>query len=419
MIKNLKKRFITVAMAAVSVLLIVLLGAINIFNIIISNNQINKKMDFLAVRSMGNFQSVPQVDMFSGGPYAPKDFFGKPMDEDTARESRHFSVLLDGNGEIAHIDTKEISSVDEAQAREICEKVLLKNSSKGYIAGFKYTTAAVGDIKSASYNQVMIFLDVSNQYQSILAVLFLSLSFGILAWGLMLLFVFVLSDKAIKPIAENIQRQKMFITNAGHEIKTPLAIISANAEALELHQGESKWTQNIKGQTARLSDLMQKLLFLSKADESSIFIEKHNIDLTSLLTEIIAPYDELLKKEEKIINANIEKTYYLGNTDSICQLFSVLVDNAVKYALPGSSIDISLKSAGKILFKVKNQCEQLPLVSPERLFDRFYRGDTARTQSSGGYGIGLSVARAITESCGGKIYAEYYENNTIEFVVEL
>ncbi len=419
MIKSLKKRFITVAMAAVSVLLIVLLGAINIFNIIISNSQMNRTMEFLAQRSFMSNDNLPPANRFENVPDAPKSFFGKPMDDDTAKASRHFAVFLDSSNNIVNINTKEISSVNEQEATEITQKVLAQNIFNGYVSGFKFTTIVVDDVLPAPYNQVMIFLDVSNQYQSIIAVLFLSLILGALAWGLMLLLVVVLSDKAIKPIAENIQRQKMFITNAGHEIKTPLAIISANTEALELHEGESKWTQNIKGQTARLSDLMQNLLFLSKADENSLSLEKVNIDLLSLLTEIITPYDEVLKKESKIININAENVFWLGNKESIYQLFSVLVDNAVKYALPESEINISLNRSDKVRFSIKNSCRQLPLVSPERLFDRFYRGDTARTQNSGGYGIGLSVARAVAESCGGKIYARYYENNEIEFVVEL
>ncbi len=419
MVKNLKNRFIFVAMAAVTLLLVVLLGAINIFNIIITNTQINKTMEFLAQRSVIPMDNSQSFNRFNSVPEAPKDFFGKPMDDDTQNSSRHFSVFLKGDNEIVYVNVNQISSVDEDEATAIAQEVLEKNSYKGYTKGFKYITAAVDTLNPTSYNQIMVFLDVSSQYQSIVAVLFLSVTLGILAWGLMLLLVIFLSDKAIKPIAENIQRQKMFITNAGHEIKTPLAIISANTEALELHQGQSKWSENIKNQTTRLSDLMQKLLFLSKADESRINGNEEKIDLKQIVFEIASSYDEVLKKDNKKINLNLFDATVFASRENLYQLFSVLIDNAVKYALSESEINVYLNQSDKVYFSVKNKCEQLPLVSPERLFDRFYRGDSARTQSSGGYGIGLSVARAIAEGCGGKIYARYYENNEIEFIVEI
>ncbi len=418
MIKQLKKRFIIVAMAAVSVLLIVLLGAINIFSIVITNSQINRTMEFLAQRSFMSNSSLPPVNRFEGNPNVSKDFFGKPMDDDTAKSSRHFAVFLDNENNIVYTNTNQISSVNEQEATEIAQKVITQNKFYGYISEFKYTTI-VSDNIFPSYNQVMIFLDVSNQYQSIVAVLFLSLILGSVAWGLMLLLVLFMSEKAIKPIAENIQQQKMFITNAGHEIKTPLAIISANTEALELHQGESKWSKNIKGQTNRLSELMQNLLLLSKADEGIKQQGNEEIQLNVLLKEIVLPYEDTLTESNRSILFDVDDINYTANKENVTQLFSVLINNAVEYSVPDTVIYISLKKTNKVYFTIRNQCEQLPLVSPERLFDRFYRGDSARTQSSGGYGIGLSVARAVAEGLDGRIWAKYFDNNIIEFTVEL
>lgn len=423
MVKALKKRFIFVAMAAVSVLLVVLLGAINIFNMVIVNNQVDDTISFLAQRGLSPMGSVPADNrgVFPEKELERDDFFRKPMNEDTFMASRHFTVLLDEKNEIVYINVSQISSVDSKEAEKLAQGVLSEGKFHGYINGFKFDTAIADSVFVQEHSQVMVFLDVTDQYRNIFSVLFLSIVLGALAWGLMLLLVLFLSDKAIKPIAENMRQQKMFITNAGHEIKTPLAIILANTDALELHAGKSKWSENIRTQTNRLSGLMQNLLMLSKADEGVSAVAQENINATEILNAVVEQYIELCSEEDKMIFTEIEADCTVKVvSENLRQLFGVLVDNAVKYALPESSINIFLaRQNGKMIFKIKNKCTELPQVEPSKLFDRFYRGDSARTQKNGGYGIGLSVARAIAESSSGSIKANYIEDNIIEFVVEI
>ena len=238
---------------------------------------------------------------------------------------------------------------------------------------------------------------------------------------LMFIFVSVLSRRAIAPIAENIVRQKQFVTNAGHELKTPLAIIMTNTEALELFNGESKWTRNIKAQTKRLSGLMQNLLTLSKMDEADLKLPMQYFDLGELIKEAAAPFEVPAheKKLEFIIETPQIKVN--ANRDTIGQLIGILLDNAVKYTPEGGKITLTAFSEGKYaVLRQSNTIDPSDVEeNPEKLFDRFYRRDEARTQKKGGYGIGLSAARAIAAANKAQISVCYNGQESIVFDVKM
>lgn len=235
----------------------------------------------------------------------------------------------------------------------------------------------------------------------------------------MLLLVVGLSKRAIRPIAVNMEKQKQFVTDAGHEIKTPLAIILANTDAMELHNGESKWSRNIRTQTERLSGLMKNLLTLSRMDEGNVMTAMTELDISGLVREAADTFKEPAALKHIQIITSIKGDLKLhANREQMVQLVSVLLDNAVKYSPENDSIELVLDgSQREIVLKCRNACHALPEVPADRLFDRFYRGDTARTQKSGGYGIGLSVARAIVEAHKGTIKAVYEKEDHITFTV--
>lgn len=417
MIKQLRKKFIFTAMVAVTVLIVLIIGAINVFNFIVIDGQTDRTLDFLVQRSF-----EPDFKK-SETPPEKRDIFDKPMDEDTFMASRCFTVYLTSENKILRADTGRISSVDEESAVSIAEQMLGKGKYSGRCNEFKFVTA-VSDTAvplDGGFDGVMVFLDISEQFYNILSVAVLSAIIAVVTWLLMLMLVIALSEKAIRPIAENMEQQKKFITNAGHEIKTPLAIILANTDALELHNGTNKWSNNIRTQTNRLSGLMQNLLLLSKFDENIGANAKREVNATEVLKNVTEPYFELSENNNKTLVLNIDENVTVSEIpDSLRQLFSVLVDNAVKYAATDSNIYLELyKSNGKMIFKITNTCDKLPDVEPRKLFDRFYRGDSARTQTSGGYGIGLSVAFAVCEANNGEITAEYTDVNKIMFTVKI
>lgn len=410
MIKTLQRKFIVTAMTAISVLLILLLGTINILNIYYVGNQVDRKLAMIS-ESEGNPENLPG----NPGSIPPGRPFGPKNEYDIFMASNFFVVRYDRNGDIVYSDVSRIPSVSEQEAKDLAEEVYIRNDLSGKIDGFEYMVrdSRMGVGKTA------VFLDTSGDIYSCIRVLLLSAAIGIACWLLMLLFVILLSGRAILPIAENMEKQKQFVTDAGHEMKTPVAIIQSNTEAMELYNGENRWSRNIKEQTVRLNELMKNLLTLACMDENSAKLIPSDISLSQLLAGHMECFRESLELCGVTLETSIQPMIsFRANREHITQLISVLMDNAVKYTNEGGNVFVLLERNDKrIKLQFKNTCQQLPSVPPDKLFDRFYRGDEARTQKNGGYGIGLSVARSVAEACKGRISAEYETGNTIVFTV--
>lgn len=406
MIKNLQKRFILSAMLAITILLTALLGAINIGNIFMSRQQNEKMLE--ALLNEETKMQPPSMDK-------PKGFFDFSMDENSKMSAVYFTVRVNQFQSIVKTDTGRIADISEKEAIELCQSVINKGSSAGRIQRFHYRVAE----SEWDASKVYVFLDVSMQTHNILMVLFFSTAAGLICFIVMLLLVIFISKKAIRPIAENFEKQKQFVTDAGHELKTPLAIILANAEAMELYQGENKWSKNIIEQTVRLNGLMQNLLTLAKADESRNTLSMEKVSISTLVEESLQMFSEPMKLKELDLYEQIDTGIYLkANKEQIQRLFSILIDNAVKYSVQSGNISVLLERRGKsFIFQIENVCEELPSCPPDKLFDRFYRADAARTQKNGGYGIGLSAAKTIAELYGGTIEASYSQPDTITFTV--
>lgn len=434
MVKQLQKKFIISAMLAVTILLVVLIGGINVFNYLTTSGDNDRLMEMLGnsfensniwnADTTDNTQPPQSINGTqqntadtSGNQndtgFPPQDDGTKPPDDkknngfgrhdkNAMDSARYAAVAIDKNGNIIRTDVTHISSLTEDEATAITEALKNTASGTGTYSGFLYR---ISETKRAE-GKVIILLDNGMQISSFFTVLFISVGAGIFGWLMMLLLVILLSRKTIAPVARSIEKQKQFVTNAGHEIKTPLAIILANTDAMELHNGENKWSKNIRAQTLRLSGLMQNLLMLAKMDESSTKLPMCEFDISTAAEDTVGAFIEPAALKGIMIEQNIKKGIRLnGNRDSIVQLMTVLLDNAVKYTESGGVIRAELYGNEKnITLSIANTCE--PIDHPEKLFDRFYRGDSARTQKNGGYGIGLSVAQAIVELHKGSITAE-------------
>ena len=417
--KTLQKKFVITAMAAISVLLLILLGAINGLNFWQTDRQTDRLLETLTRQAAAAPRSEPGMLPFPdmSGKREPGDFFSPPVTEDHAMSARYFCVWFDREGSVARTDIGRISSVSGEEAKEYAEKIYEQGKESGRLNRFEYRRMPDRD----GQGELLLFLDTSAQRYALLLVLALSAGIGILCWFGMLLLVILLSNKAILPIARNLEKQKQFVTDAGHEIKTPLAIIMANTEAMELCGGETKWSRNIKAQTVRLGGLMQNLLVLARLDEGVWELPASDFSMSRLLEEALPTFCESAALKNVMIEAKIGQGIELhSNRENLLRLVSILLDNAVKYVPKGGEIAVTLKRQGReTLLQVENDCEELPVDEPEKLFDRFYRGDSARTQKSGGYGIGLSAAQAIVENCKGEIRAEYRGDSRIVFTVRI
>lgn len=410
MIKTLQKKFITTAMIAVTILLLVLLGVINGINAWSSVKQTDSLFHFLIETETAAMRQHP-FDKRGGG------FFAPPFDEDTKMSAVYFTAQTDGTGEVVRVDTRRIATVTEEEARNYVATVSALEKDKGKIDRFRYRVTPLAE----GEGKVYIFLDDVDEWYAIARIAALSLLVGLACWGAMLLLVVLLSKKAIRPIAENIERQKQFVTDAGHELKTPIAIILANTDALELHTGESKWSRNIREQTTRLTRLMQNLLTLARLEEPKKPMDIAEFSLSELLADTLDMFREPMQQRGLTLSENVGANVSIrASREQITRLLSTLFDNAVRYADADTEVQVTLTSSDRaVLLKVQNKCSTLANCPPEKLFDRFFRGDAARGGSSGGYGIGLSAAKAIVEQSGGSITAEYIGTDAICFTVKL
>ncbi len=212
------------------------------------------------------------------------------------------------------------------------------------------------------------------------------------------------------------QLQKEFITDAGHELKTPLTSISTSADVLKMENGDNEWVDNIQKQTVRMSKLVKNLVMLSRLDEGMPLPDKSDFSLSDAAWEAAEPFEMRAKAQGKSYSQNIAPDLNMtGDMAAVQQLISILLDNAFKYSDDGGEIRLSVCAQHKNkVIEVYNTCPPDSLGDIDRFFDRFYRADKSRAYD-GGTGIGLAIARAIVQALGGSINAETSDGKSIVF----
>ena len=396
--KTLRKKFILFAMLAVTILLVVLIGAISGLSWVALDGQSSAVLHALA--NGGGDVSREALP-------APKPFL-PPMNMDTLQSARFFVVHVDGDGKVLDVDVEQISSIS---AEEAAQYAALITDAAGKTGPYKY------EVKQLGAERLIFFLDTSSQWGTFAMVLSISSAIALVCWLAIFLFVILLSGRVVRPILAGMEKQKQFITNAGHELKTPLSIIQSNNDAATLIHGETKYSKNIRMQTQRLNLLMTNLLTLAKLDEETK-LPTETVNISELIGGMLATYEDSLAQKQIALSTKVQEGVFLQvHRDTFSQMISILLDNAAKYTPAGGEMQFSLaEEGGHVKIVEENTCAPLA-ADPERLFERFYRGDGARTQSdpSSGYGIGLSAARAIAETFGGTLAAEYPAAGKIRF----
>lgn len=406
MTKGLQRRFVAAAMAAVTLLLVLLLGAINGANLFFAGQRLEHTLEMLGDTG-GDIGRLPPPK--PGGPEHP----GMDRnDYDAFLSSNYFLVRFDQSGRAVFVDVSRTSQVGEEEAQGLAEQALASGRERGSSGSFRYLLR-----ENPALGTTAVFLDTSAERFSCLRVLALSAGMGLGCWLGMLAVVALLSKRAIRPIAENIQRQKQFVTNAGHELKTPLAIIRSNTEALELYTGASKWSSRIKDQTARMDDLVQELLLLARMDEGAAASRPERLDLSALLAELLEEFAQPMGARGMNLRQDCAPEVILyADRAQVRRMLSLLLDNAVKHGDENGEIRVSLRQReSRAWLQIENTCPALPDCPPEKLFQRFYRGDSARSQKSGGSGIGLSVVQALAAANRARVRAEYVPPRTVRF----
>ena len=265
---------------------------------------------------------------------------------------------------------------------------------------------------------MLLFVDSQRELQTMRTFLQNSLSIGLISLAFIFLLVFYFSKKIVKPVQESIDRQKQFITDMGHEIKTPLAIISANNDVQQMLNGDTEWTKSTGKQIRRLNGLMESMLQLTQMEEETYQPKIESVDFSQVLREACEPYILIGEQKNITVSLDIQPNIIIqAEMEAINKLCSLLMDNANKYVREPGTIQVRLDShQHKIRLIVSNTVSEMPQ-NFDRLFDRFYREDQARRHTAGGYGIGLSLAAAIVESYHGQIKASPLNEETIAFEV--
>lgn len=401
MIKKLRRKFIFITLLSIGIILYLVLGITNYTNIQRVEKNTEKVMEILK-EYKGRFP----VNIDPGE-------FDDPITLETPFETRYFTVTIDENGNVLSVDMSNIASVDIENAKKLTLHLYNEESFDGTIETLKYSTLQLGD------NTMYIFIDFSRSLNVARSFILYSFIMSLVGMGLFALLLMFLSKIVIKPVEESYIKQNSFITNVSHDIKTPLTIISADTELIEMEYGENEWTNDVKQQIGRLTALTNKLVFLTKTQEEDFVVNKRQMNLSEVLSEIIENFKSVLNTESKEINYNIESNIiYIGNEEMIRQMFYLLLDNAIKYS--ESKITITLHETNKfieILFE--NDVENIEIGNHNRLFERFYRRELSRNSQTGGNGIGLSVVKAIVDMHSGKISCESDTSKNINFKILL
>lgn len=397
MIKRLRMRFILISMGSFTMVVLAIIIVINV----VMTKQMDTRTDGLVntlLENKGRFPDLHDIPPYAGHEPPRDSFGGFNMNEEMKFATRYFTVEASAKGEIERMDTGHVATVSSEEAEQYALEALGSGRQQGYIGIYKYK------ISQQSDGIFIVFLDCRNDLETRQYVLAISAIVAAVSFLVILALVSLLSGMAIRPVAEGIEKQRRFITDAGHEIKTPLAIISANADVLELDSGASEWTQSIKNQTARLNKLVQDMLTLSKMEEGAP-LELAELDLSELVRSAAEQFSVIAQSQGKSLSMELQPGICIkGNRDSIYELVNILVDNAVKYCVQGGNIRIETASKDRrARLMVKNSVDNMPEGRHDRFFDRFYRADDSRARQTGGYGIGLSIAKAVAEAHGAKI----------------
>ncbi|MDD3920653.1 MAG: HAMP domain-containing sensor histidine kinase, partial [Eubacteriales bacterium] len=363
MIALLRKRFIIIAMCSVLGVLVLIMAALNIANFISVSHDADHVLHFLA----DNAGAFPKTD----APMRKPDGF-RGFTPESPYVTRFFTVTVDEQGEALAVNTGHIRAVTSDDAVSLAKSVWTSGSKAGYLGDYRYL------VNTEPEETMVLFLDNSRELSSFRT--FLSLSACVSAFCALAIFLLVwfLSRRAIRPIAESYEKQKQFITDAGHEIKTPLTVIEANTEVIEMEHGSSSWTRSIRNQVERLTALTNSLITLSRMEEANNNIQMTAFSFSDAVLETANTFAAQAKTQNKELTLTVEQgVSYTGDEPSIRRLVSILLDNALKYSPTQSSIILSVKKQGKsLLLSCENTVtEPIEPGSHPELFERFYRRD--------------------------------------------
>ena len=407
MIRKLRRKFISIAMLSLLGTMAVICTTIGIGNYCIASNRADKAIELL-YQNDGDFP-VPDSN---ASPSSHTEF---QVTAETPFETRYFIVELTAEDEVCSVDLEHIAALDRQTVVSTIEQIVSKGAAKGYVGHYRF-----GRFQSENGGYTLIVLDCFMQLQSAYAMFRVIAAVFVLCAGIVFVLLFVLSKRVTRPFAENWERQRQFVTDASHELKTPLAILSADLGLVEETEDNRTWLESGQEQIRRMDSLIGNLVELARSDEALPTSAITVVPISEIARSNVEAFRPLAEDGGKILVAEITAALTVkGVSDDIRRLLSLLLDNAVKYCDEGGTIQFVLVRRGKnAVIRISNPCSALDASQLPHYFDRFYRADSSRARATGGTGIGLSTAKAIVTRHHGYITNDYRQG-VISFTISL
>lgn len=390
MIKKLEQRIFLLIMVSLS---IIILGTIILFTVLNYNNTINTT-NFIMDRFMGE---------------EPKKSPEGRVDDYKIKQE----TTIDGIYSFLIEDSIIVQSSNTSNDKTINDyalKVAKKNTEKGMIGKYIYK------VRKINPNTIKItFVENEEAISHIKTILIFSVIISVISLVAIYELAKKVSKMIVKPVEETFEKQKQFISDASHELKTPLAVIEANADVLENEIGKNKWINYIQNEAESMNKLINELLLLAKIENIDNIKENKQFDLSKEIEIILSMFESMAYEKQISIQNNIEKNIIINaNKEDIEHIVSTLTDNAIKHTEPEKEVRVELKKEkNEIVLEVKNIGKPIPEEEREKIFERFYRIDKSRNRKEKRYGLGLAIAKATVQKYNGTIEVQYKEPYTI------
>ena len=429
MIRKLRKKFLLAALVAVFLVLLVLIGAINILNYRSLVTEADETLQILASnggafpRQMFRERDLPPEPGEGQEPLSPPPEAGRePFEErrgsygELAYQSRFYTAWFDGEGALSRLDLENLASLTETEAASLAEEVYAAGRERGFSGDYRYCRTDLGG------ETMLLLLNCQRELATFRSFLYASVGISLAGVLGVFLLLWLFSGRIVRPIAESYEKQRRFITDAGHELKTPIAIIQADADVLESEQeGENEWITDIRRQTRRLTELTADLIYLSRMEEEKPSLRMQELSLSELVEETARSFQAPALAKGKRFQASVAPDVHMtGDANALAKLVSILLDNAMKYSTEGGSVELRLEKSGKTArLAVKNSTPPREKGNADQLFARFTREDDSRSSETGGFGLGLAIAKAVTEAHKGRIHAQSEDGASLTVTAEL
>ena len=407
MFKQLQKSFVKSAMLSFTAVLLVVLVAVNVVNYRQTVNQVDR-LGTMLVNNDGTFPDAPEGGM------APKEHpeHGMPKGMEFRKDDQmatRYAVVRVANGTVQSVDRTHLVSLDEEALKELGLRIAQGTSTKGWEGSLRYQVA------KTDAGTMVVLVDANKETQQVSRLMMVTGAVFILCLAVVYVLVRIASKRAIRPFVENVERQQQFIANASHEIKTPLAVLSANTDLLAMMGTEAKFVDSNKRQIKRLNSLVEQMLILSRYDEGEAAATKEEVDLVAVTKAIVEEILPVLNEKELQVEFTGEaQTIVTTNKSAMTELIRILLDNAMKYTVGEPVITVEAK---RNQLAIGNETEPMTKEQVNQIFDCFYRVDSSRNRTTGGSGLGLSIAQKIAETNDVQLTAELPSETQIRFVI--